>query len=80
MNQKKFCGEIVYDKTGNQYWVHSDICHCCGCGDGETVPELTEEEIQFFLANCEEWLRKGKGSGYFWLGDVEALKEAFGDE
>lgn len=80
MNQKRFCGEILYDKTGNQYWVHSDICHYCGPNSDEQVPELSEDEIQFFLNNLEEWLRKGKGTGYFWLGNVDNLKEAFGND
>lgn len=69
---KKFCGEIQYERSDVEGWVHSDICYRCG-DKGDTVPEMDEDYKQFLVACLKEWLDNSNGTGYFWVGDYKML-------
>jgi hypothetical protein len=68
----RFCGEIEYMTRKGP--VHSDVCHECGELEKESSPLVDKE---FYHKLLDEWLAKSCGTGFFWIGDPEAIRRNF---
>lgn len=68
----KVHGEIVYKHEEDGATVHSDICP----QDCE-MDNMTEEHIKFLHDVLDEWLRKSKGTGFFYIGNTDELVKNF---
>lgn len=74
----EFCGEIQYigeyydhsTKKMEEGGIHSDICHHRG-------ERLNQDDINFLHECLDEWIRKSKGTGFFWVGNPEEIANNF---
>jgi hypothetical protein len=72
------CAQIGYDLVDGMP-IHSDLCWQAV----EGVPEnptgrvyFSETYKKFLHANLEEWFNNSGGTGYFYIGTYENMKEA----
>ena len=74
MRPHHICGEIQYDSS--EGLVHSDICY--NVGAMVKIADATNYR-RFLHANLDEWLDRSDGSGFFYIGNTDDLKENFRD-
>lgn len=66
--------EIAYEdgKFIDKGWRHSDLCP--GNCDPDGIDN--KEYRQFLHDNLDEWLNKSNGTGFFYVGTEEDMREA----
>lgn len=48
-------------------------------GEGNIHSDLPPDDRDLLHAALDEWLNRSNGSGFFFVGDVEALRAEFGE-
>jgi hypothetical protein len=72
------CAQIGYENEDGVP-IHSDICWQDGKGmpgDPEGRVTFSESYQEFVIENLREWFAKGGGTGYFYVGTYNNVKEA----